>query len=123
MLHTLGQTTSHSLGKSKVNELRRDAQHGSVYVGKHASNDPYFLNLNADQKEQKMIKMTQKLPGEYQKEHLEHIPGVSTIKIPDQNQLTKQNLTAAWGDNTINQRVAFKQIGGGAQSIARTSNI
>lgn len=43
----------------------------------------------ADNRETKIITLGTKLPQEYPKEHLEHIPGVSTLK-PKMDQKVKQ---------------------------------
>lgn len=94
----------------RVNEIKKDGQHGSAFIGKHGSNDPYLMNLHADQKEARLIQTAQKMANNYTKDHIEHIPGVTILKQKYDQQSIK---------NTINDRVAFED----APSIARTSNV
>lgn len=39
----------------RANEIRKDAQHGSAFLGKHGATDPFLLNKHADLKEARMI--------------------------------------------------------------------
>ena len=90
--------------QGKVNTIKKDAQSGSAFAGKNGATDPYLLNIQADHKEAKIITMTTKLPNEYPKEHLEHIPGVTTMKPKQQNDNLKTlaTLNAGYGQETIN---------------------